>query len=257
MEISILTIFPEMVEPYFSYGMVRKAVDDGYIRVEALNIRDYAEGKHRVTDDKPYGGGCGMVMKPEPLASAIKAAKGQSQGAHVIHLTPQGRKFDQKKAQELSGYGKLIFVCGRYEGVDERIVDRYVDDEISIGDYVLTGGELAALVVMDAVIRLIPGVLGGGESAEKDSFSNNLLEHAHYTRPYCFEGDSVPDVLVSGNHASIDSWRHETSLIRTFMKRPDLLETNAMSVSDIKILKKYRDKLERLIDHHGCFGKKD
>jgi len=247
MDISILTIFPEMVEPYISFGMLRKAVDDGYIHVAAINIRDYASGKHRVTDDKPYGGGCGMVMKPEPLAASIKAAKERSPGARVIHMTPQGRRFDQSLARELAFQSGLIFVCGRYEGVDERIVENYIDEEISIGDYVLTGGEMAALVVTDAVIRLIPGVLGGQESAEKDSFSSNLLEHAHYTRPCCFEGECVPDVLISGNHARIESWRLETSLIRTFLKRPDLIEGNVFSNDETKVLERWRNKLDNLI----------
>lgn len=248
MDIIVLTIFPEMIEPYFSYGMIRKAVDEGYICTTAMNIRDYASGKHRVTDDKPYGGGCGMVMKPEPLAASIKAAKEQSPGARVIHMTPQGKRFDQNLSRELSAQSGLIFVCGRYEGVDERVVGNYIDDEISIGDYVLTGGELAALVVADAVIRLIPGVLGGEDSAQKDSFSGSLLEHAHYTRPCCFEGESVPEVLISGNHAKIESWRIETSLIRTFLKRPDLIEGNVLSKDETKILERWRNKLGNLIE---------
>lgn len=251
MDITVLTIFPEMVEPYFAYGMIRKAVDEGYIRVSAMNIRDYAEGKHRVTDDKPYGGGCGMVMKPEPLAASIQAAKKRCPDARVIHMTPQGRPFNQKIARELASMKGLVFVCGRYEGIDERVVTGYIDDEISIGDYVLTGGELAALVVTDAVIRLIPGVLGGEDSAEKDSFSDNLLEHAHYTRPACFEGEPVPDVLVSGNHAHIDAWRHETSLIRTFLKRPDLIEHTTLTRDQGKILERWRNRLDRLIEKIG------
>lgn len=247
MDITVLTIFPEMIEPYFSYGMIRKAVDEGYIRVAAVNIRDHAEGKHRVTDDKPYGGGCGMVMKPEPLAASIKAARERSPGACVIHMTPQGKPFDQNMARELSGMSGLVFVCGRYEGIDERVISGYVDEEISIGDYVLTGGELAALVVTDAVIRLIPGVLGGQESAQKDSFSGHLLEHAHYTRPCCFEGEVVPDVLISGNHARIESWRLETSLIRTFLKRPDLLEGVTFTKEEAKVLERWRGRLDVLI----------
>lgn len=249
MNLIVLTIFPEMVEPYFCYGMIRKAVEDGFIRVSALNIRDYAQGKHRVTDDKPYGGGCGMVMKPEPLAAAIVAAREQSPGAKVIHMTPQGRPFSQAVAHELSACEGLVFVCGRYEGIDERICQEYIDDEISIGDYVLTGGELAALVVTDAVIRLIPGVLGGEESAEKDSFESGLIEHAHYTRPCRFGENAVPDVLLSGNHAQIDQWRLETSLIRTFLKRPDLLETRSFSVMEKNILGNWCTKLQGMLDH--------
>lgn len=248
MNIIVLTIFPEMVEPYFSYGMIRKAVDDGFIRVSAINIRDHAQGKHRVTDDKPYGGGCGMVMKPEPLAGAIESARQQSPGARVIHMTPQGRPFTQAVAEELSACEGLIFVCGRYEGIDERICQICIDDDISIGDYVLTGGELGALVVTDAVIRLIPGVLGGEESAEKDSFTSGLIEHAHYTRPYEFQMQRVPDVLVSGNHAKIDEWRLEMSLIRTFLKRPDLLEQREFSPEEKSMLKRWSRKLNELAE---------
>ncbi|MBU1169815.1 MAG: tRNA (guanosine(37)-N1)-methyltransferase TrmD [Proteobacteria bacterium] len=251
MDVIVLTIFPEMVEPYFSYGMIRKAHEDGFIRVSAMNIRDYAQGKHRVTDDKPYGGGCGMVMKPEPLAAAIDSALQKSPGAKVVHMTPQGRPFNQAIAQELSLCDGLIFLCGRYEGIDERICQNYIDDEISIGDYVLTGGELGALVVADAVIRLIPGVLGGDDSAEKDSFAHGLLEHAQYTRPCEFDSMRVPDVLLSGNHALIDKWRLETSLIRTFLKRPDLLGIRSFSVEEKKILKNWYLKLEHIIQGDG------
>ena len=248
MDVVVLTIFPEMVEPYFSFGMIRKAVEEGLLRVSAMNIRDHASGKHKVTDDKPYGGGCGMVMKPEPLAASIKAALETCPGAKVIHVTPQGRPFNQSIAMELSAERGLVFVCGRYEGIDERICDEYIDDEISIGDYVLTGGELAALVITDAVIRHIPGVLGGEESAQKDSFSDGLLEHAHYTRPYLFEGRNVPDVLVSGNHAGIDAWRLETSLVRTMLKRPDLMEHRQLTPDETKILQRWRRTLDAMLD---------
>ncbi len=249
MDFTVLTIFPEMVEPYLQYGMFRKAAEEGYIRASAANIRDYASGRHRVTDDKPYGGGCGMVMKPEPLTAAIHAAKERCPGARVIHMTPQGRPFDQEMARNLSLCSGLVFVCGRYEGIDERVVAHAVDEEISIGDYVLTGGELAALVVMDAVIRLIPGVLGGEESAEKDSFTGRLLEHAHYTRPAVYHGESVPDILLSGNHAAIESWRLESSLVRTFLKRPDLMEDSVFSKEEARILTRWRDRLSRIIDN--------
>jgi tRNA (guanine37-N1)-methyltransferase len=247
MDVFVLTIFPEMVEPYVGFGMIRKAIDEGYARISAVNIRDYTTDKHQVTDDKLYGGGCGMVMKPEPLAAAIGASKAASPGATVIHLTPQGRPFTQDVAVELASRDGLIFVCGRYEGIDERICDEYIDEELSIGDYVLTGGELGALVVMDAVVRLIPGVLGGIESAEKDTFSSGLVEHAQYTRPYEFNGVTVPGVLVSGNHAKIDAWRLESSLIRTFLKRPDLLEHRVFSPDEKKILRNWSRKLDRLI----------
>lgn len=248
MDIIVLTIFPEMVEPYFSYGMIRKAVDDGFIRVSAINIRDHAQGKHRVTDDTPYGGGCGMVMKPEPLAGSIDSARQLSPGARVIYMTPQGRPFTQAVAEELAACEGLIFVCGRYEGIDERICQTRIDDEISIGDYVLTGGELGALVVTDAVIRLIPGVLGGEDSAENDSFTSGLIEHAHYTRPCEFESQRVPEVLLSGNHAKIDEWRLEMSLIRTFLKRPDLLGQRVFNPEERRLLKRWSQKLNELAE---------
>ena len=248
MDVQVLTIFPEMVEAYFAGGMIRKAVDDGLVSASAVNIRDFAAGKHRVTDDKLYGGGCGMVMKPEPLAGAISAAKKTCPDAKVVYLTPQGRSFNQAVAQELSGADGLIFVCGRYEGIDERVCEAFVDDEISIGDYVLTGGELPAMVVADAVVRLIPGVLGGEDSAEKETFSDGLVEHAQYTRPAEFNGQNVPDVLLSGNHAAIDRWRFETSLVRTFLKRPDLLENRPLTDTEKAVLRKWRMDIKKLIE---------
>ncbi len=247
MDFTVLTIFPEMVEAYFSEGMIRKAIDAEIVSAVAINIRDYANGKHRITDDKLYGGGCGMVMKPEPLAGAIDAVKKKKTGLRVVYLTPQGRPFDQAVAQELSETEGLIFVCGRYEGVDERICQQYIDDEISIGDYVLTGGELAAMVVVDAVVRLIPGVLGGEDSAEKETFAKGLVEHAQYTRPPSFNGLDVPAVLLSGNHAAIEQWRLETSLIRTFLKRPDLLKERVFRKEEKIILRKWCQKIEKII----------
>ncbi len=248
MNFQVLTIFPEMVEAYFSGGMIRKALEADLISASAINIRDFSIGKHRVTDDKLYGGGCGMVMKPEPLAGSISAAKKNCPGARVVYLTPQGRPFNQTVAQELSGTDGLIFVCGRYEGIDERVCESFVDDEISIGDYVLTGGELPALVVADAVVRLIPGVLGGEESAEKETFSEGLVEHAHYTRPAEYNSQRVPDVLLSGNHAAIERWRHESSLVRTFLKRPDLLEARDLTGIEKAVLRKWREDIKKLIE---------
>ena len=194
MKFCVLTIFPEMFEAFAGYGIMRRAVQSGRIGLEAVNIRDFAEGRHKVTDDRPFGGGSGMVMKPEPLAQAIQAAKTRQPGDPVVLLSPQGRRFDQKAARQFAGRQGMIFICGRYEGLDERICETYVDEELSIGDYVLTGGELAAMVVMDAVIRHIPGVLGAEDAAECDSFSGSRLEHAHYTRPRVFEEQVVPDV---------------------------------------------------------------
>jgi len=254
MDFIVLTIFPEMFVPFIEYGIVRKAVEQKNISVKAVNIREFAEGRHRVTDDRPYGGGCGMVMKPEPVAYAIKAAKKENQDLKTILLTPQGKTFNQNIAREFALFNGLIFVCGRYEGVDERICHDFIDYEISIGDYVLTGGDTAAMVIIDAVTRLIPGVLGGAESAQKDSFSDNLLEHAHYTRPRDFQDSGVPDVLLSGNHKEIEKWRHETSLIRTFLKRPDLLKNRQLSSSEVEILRRWCIDIEKIIRSQSLHG---
>lgn len=249
-----LTIFPEMFNPFREHGIIRRAIEQNKIRVSALDIRNFAQGKHRVTDDRPYGGGCGMVMKPEPLAAAIRAATKNAPSSKKILLTPQGRRFDSNVAQELTLSDGLILICGRYEGIDERICLDFIDDEISIGDYVLTGGELAAMVVIDAVTRLIPGILGGKESAEKDSFSDSVLKYAQYTRPRSFEGHDVPEILLSGDHKNIENWRLETSLIRTFLKRPDLLENRALSKQEIEILKKWCVDIEKIIHNQSLYG---
>jgi len=247
MKFTVLTIFPELVAAMRAHGILRRAVQRGQIDICAIDIREFAAGRHRVTDDRPYGGGCGMVMKPEPLAAAIRFARGRMPGASVVHLTPQGRPFCQAAAWDLALRGGLILVCGRYEGIDERVCSDFIDEEISIGDYVLTGGELPALVVIDAVARLIPGVLGGESSAVKDSFHESLLEHGHYTRPRVFEGHAVPDVLLSGNHREIEKWRREASLVRTFLKRPDLLMHRALSPAEVEILQKWRSDIEKII----------
>ncbi len=247
MKLSVLTIFPELFDRFWDHGIIRRAVTGGRIVPATLNIRDYACGKHKMTDDRPYGGGCGMVMKPEPLAGALKAAGTQALSSKTILLSPQGRTFDQQIALELAKEKNLIFICGRYEGVDERIYNRFVDLEISIGDFVLTGGEIAAMVVIDAVTRLIPGVLGNEDSAGNDSFSDDLLEYAHYTRPRVFEGEAVPDVLLSGNHSEIEKWRAETALIRTFLKRRDLLEAREIGKAEVEILERWRADIENII----------
>ena len=249
-----LTIFPEMFNPFWEHGIIRRAIDRNKIRASAIDIRNFAEGKHRVTDDRPFGGGCGMVMKPEPLAAAIRAATQKAPLSKKILLTPQGRRFDSSVAHELSLSEGLILICGRYEGVDERICHDFIDDEISIGDYVLTGGELAAMVIIDAVTRLIPGILGGMESAEKDSFSSSILKYAQYTRPRSFEGHDVPEILLSGDHKKIENWRLETSLIRTFLKRPDLFENRAFSKREIEILKKWCVDIEKIIHNQSLYG---
>jgi len=247
MHFLVLTIFPEIFKSFWEHGIVRRALLQKQIEASVLDIRDFAAGRHRVTDDRPYGGGCGMVMKPEPLAAAIRAAMKAAPAARRVLLTPQGRVFDQLTARALAANKGLILICGRYEGIDDRIGEGLVDDEISIGDYVLTGGEVAAMVVMDAVTRLIPGVLGGSQSAAKDSFADNLLEHAHFTRPENFGGEAVPEVLLSGNHKAIEKWRLESALIRTFLKRRDLLKKRSLSETELEILVKWCRDIEEII----------
>ena len=231
----ILTIFPDMVAAPLRESIIGKAIDRKVIEVRVINIRDFAAGPHHATDDRPFGGGSGMVMKPEPLAAAIRSARAVDPPARVILLSPQGRIFKQEVARELSQMRHICLVCGRYEGVDERI-RRYVDDEISVGDYILTGGELAALVVLDTVARLVSGVLGCSESIAEESFVAGLLEYPHYTRPEVFEGHRVPEILLSGNHGAIRRWRRQQSLLRTWQRRPDLLEQDEFSSEDRQLL---------------------
>ena len=250
MNFVVLTIFPEMFDPFWGHGIIRKALAHKKIFASTLNIRDYAADRHQVTDDKPYGGGSGMVMKPEPLAGAIQAATQKVPAAATVLLTPQGRSFNQNMAEELASSDGLVLICGRYEGVDERICHDLIDYEISIGDYVLTGGELAAMIIVDAVTRLIPGALGGEGAAENDSFSNGLLEHAHYTRPRLFEGREVPEVLLSGHHQEIEKWRLESSLMRTLLKRSDLLQQKNLNRQEIEILDKWRREINKILELH-------
>ncbi len=251
MKFSILTIFPDMFTGFLEHGIVRRAIDRGMINTDVLDIRNHAAGRHRVTDDRPYGGGDGMVMKPEPLAGAIRQAMDGDPDALTVHLTPQGRAFDQETARMLSETDHLVLICGRYEGIDERICQTLVDRELSIGDYVLTGGELAAMVVVDAVTRLLPGALGGDTSAETDSFSDQLLAHAQYTRPRVFENQAVPEVLLSGNHGEIESWRRKSALIRTLLKRPDLLDGYLLTKEERDLCRQWQDRLNRLIENQG------
>ncbi len=253
MKFTVLTLFPELFEPFREHSIIRQAILKGRIETAVLNIRDFAGGRRRVVDDRPYGGGCGMVMKPEPLLRAVRAAKKNAPDAVTILLSPQGRRFDQDMARALSKTAELILACGRYEGVDERAVHD-VDMEISIGDYVLTGGELGAMVIIDAVTRLIPGVLGGAESAEKDSFSSGLLEHAQYTRPPAFEDMRVPEVLLSGHHGEIDKWRLTSALIRTLIRRPDLLDDRALSAAERDILVEWKRNIERILSARPVCG---
>jgi len=252
MQFTVLTIFPEMFSALLvGGGIVKRAIERQHISVETLNIRDFAKDRHRVVDDRPYGGGCGMVMKPEPLAEAIRQAKKKDPEAYTLLLTPQGRIFNQSVARELAQCGGVIMVCGRYEGVDERVREHLVDDELSIGDYVLTGGELAAMVVIDTVSRLIPGTLGNEDSAQDDSFSTGLLEYPQYTRPRSFEGANVPEVLLSGDHGAIREWRRQASLVRTILNRPDLLMEQPLTRDDIEFMRKLRQDIKTIIGKHS------
>ncbi|WP_080846468.1 tRNA (guanosine(37)-N1)-methyltransferase TrmD [Cytobacillus gottheilii] len=230
MKIDVLTLFPEMFEGVFGHSILKKAAEQKAAQYNVVNFREYADNKHKTVDDYPYGGGAGMVLKPQPIFDAVEDVKSSSEAKpRVVLLCPQGERYNQKKAEELAAEEHLIFICGHYEGYDERIREHIVTDEISIGDFVLTGGELGAMVIIDSVVRLLPGVLGNEESHQKDSFSTGMLEHPHYTRPADFRGLKVPDVLVSGNHAHIEEWRVKQSLKRTYTRRPDLLEDLELS----------------------------
>jgi tRNA (guanine37-N1)-methyltransferase len=238
MEFDVFTLLPEVFPPYLNSSILNRARLRGLIDIRVHNIRDWATTKHHVTDEEPYGGGGGMVMKVEPVFAAVESVLGPSAGCPVILLTPQGRVFNQKIAQELVKNPRLALICGRYEGVDERIREHLVTDEISIGDYVLTGGELPALILIDALSRLLPGVLGDPTGAMDDSHAAGLLEYPHYTRPPEYRGWGVPEILLSGDHAKIEKWRREQSLLRTLKRRPDLLETAPLSEKDREVLKK-------------------
>jgi len=243
MTFDVLTLFPAMFDSPFAGSILGKAVDRGLIKITAHNLRDWAEGRHKVTDDAPYGGGDGMVMKPEPVARALADLRRQAPKAKALLMTPQGTPFTQRVARELSGEDGLIFVCGRYEGFDERIRSM-VDAEFSLGDFVLTGGELASMVMIDAVARLLPEVLGSVGSAEADSFVDGLLEYPHYTRPVEFAGERVPDVLLSGNHGEIARWRRRQQLRRTLERRPDLLQSAPLNEEDRRFLEVLRRELQ-------------
>jgi len=239
----VLTIFPEMLESPLNFSLIKKAREKGLINIYSHNIRNWAQDKHKMTDDAPFGGGCGMVMKIEPVDRAVKEIKKISANdSCVILMSPQGETFNQKIAAELAEKKQIIIICGRYEGVDERIRTSLADREISLGDYVLTGGELSALVLIDAVSRLVPGVLGNSESTESESFASGLLEYPQYTRPAHYNGLGVPDVLVSGNHAEIELWRRRESLRRTYQRRPDLLKKIKLSATDKKILEQIKNE---------------
>jgi tRNA (guanine37-N1)-methyltransferase len=243
MRIDILTLFPEFFDSPLNQSMLRRAQVLGRVSFRVLNLRDYAHDRHKVADDRPFGGGPGMVMKPEPLVTAIRRLREEDPDVRVIFLSPSGRLFDQATAVELAEAASLVLICGHYEGVDDR-VRRFIDDEISIGDFVLTGGEIPALVVVDAVTRLIPGVLGNEAATEEESFQTGLLEYPHYTRPRDFEGLTVPEVLLSGDHARIARWRREQALKATLALRPDLLAKAPLSPED-------RDFLATLAEDSG------
>lgn len=238
MKFDILTIFPGLLESPLNESILRRAQEQGHVKIKVTNIRDFATDKHTMTDDRPFGGGEGMVMKPEPLAAALQSCTDGKLDHRVVLLSPQGRTFSQKIAAELATESRITLVCGRYEGVDERFCKRFVTDELSLGDYILTGGELGALVIVDAVTRLLPGVLGCAASAENDTFSRNLLKHPQYTRPREFEGENVPEELLSGDHQRIERYRFLASVQRTLARRPELIAHEHFSKKEIALLKK-------------------
>ena len=237
MRITVVTIFPEMFPAFLDEGMVRVAREKGVLAVEVVNLRDFTKDRHRSTDDAPFGGGVGMVMLPEPLFRAVEAVEPDRSKRHVVLGTPQGRPFRQADATRLAGLSHVVILCGRYKGVDERVAEQLVDEELSLGDFVLSGGEPFALCVVDAVARLLPGVLGDFDSAESDSFHSGLLDCAYYTRPAEFAGHRVPDVLLSGDHGKIARWRRENALSRTFARRPDLLAAADLDAADRKFIR--------------------
>jgi tRNA (guanine37-N1)-methyltransferase len=244
LEVEILTLFPRMCAGYLAESILGKAQEAGLLRVAVTDVREYAAGRHRVADDAPYGGGAGMVMKPEPLVAAIEAARERLPGARVVLASPRGARFDQAAARALAEHGRLVVACGRYEGVDERVVAA-VDTELSLGDFVLTGGELAALCIVDAAARLVPGVLGNEASAGSESFAGGaaLLEHPHYTRPPEFRGMKVPEVLLSGDHRRIERWRRREALRATRERRPDLFARVPLTEDDLRLLEAGDDEL--------------
>ena len=239
MNFYVLTLFPEMIENGLNHSIIKKALEKEIISINTIDIRDFSENKHKQVDDYAYGGGAGMLMKPEPIFKAFLYAKDKikKDNTKVLYMTPQGKPFNQKMAQEFSKETDLIILCGHYEGIDERVIEEIVTDEISIGDFVLTGGEIPAMAIIDSISRLIPNVLGKEESFINESFSENLLEYPNYTRPFCFNGKEVPDVLISGNHKKILDWKREQSLIRTYKKRPDLLKNANLTEKEKNFLK--------------------
>ncbi|MEJ2689330.1 MAG: tRNA (guanosine(37)-N1)-methyltransferase TrmD [Deltaproteobacteria bacterium] len=251
MRFDILTIFPQLLSSPLQEGIIRRAIESGRVSIGIENIRDYALDRHAMTDDRPFGGGEGMVMKPEPLAAAIRSVKQRFGTGRVILLSPQGQRYEQGVVRHLATEEHLILICGRYEGIDERIRATLVDEEISIGDFILTGGELAAMVVVDSVVRMLPGVLGCADSAANDTFSHGRLKHPQYTRPRNFEGFEVPEVLLSGDHAAVAQWRLLASVTQTLANRPDLLDPEQFSREERRLLRKHGlwSKIERAAEN--------
>lgn len=245
MRFDVISLFPEFVSTVVRYGVTGRAVEQKLLRLECWNPRDFTRDRHQTVDDRPYGGGPGMVMLAEPLSRCIEAARAETPDSKVILLSPQGRLINQQAVRALAQRRGMILVAGRYEGVDERFIEAMVDEEWSIGDYVLSGGELAAMVLMDAVARMLPGVLGDAESAEQDSFMQGLLDCPHYTRPENWRDRAVPQVLLSGNHAAIARWRRQQALGRTWERRPELINEQELSASDRRLLEEYRIERER------------
>jgi len=241
LDIRVLTIFPRIFDSFLTYGNPARAAEAGLLKVETVDLRDFTEDRHRSTDDYPYGGGTGMVMRPEPIVRGLRHTKELLPDPRVILMTPQGRLFDQATAEELAALNHMVMVCGRYEGLDER-VRSFVDDEISVGDYILSGGETGAMVVIDTVSRLIPGVLGADSHIEGESFYEGLLEYPQYTRPRVFEGVEVPAILLEGHHQKIRRWRKKQALARTLARRPDLLEDRALDAEEEELLEEIRSE---------------
>jgi len=245
MNIEVVTLFPDMVQSLGHYGVTGKAIERGLVQLSTWNPRDYAHDNHRTVDDKSYGGGPGMVMMVQPLRDAIQAARqATDENTKVIYLSPQGRRLDQSGVKEFATRDNLILVAGRYEGIDERLIDSDIDEEVSIGDYVISGGELAAMIVVDAIVRLLPGALGDEASAQQDSFMDGLLDHPHYTRPEDVDGLKVPDVLMSGDHQAIARWRQKQALGRTWLRRPDLLEQLTLTNDERELLEEFKREHE-------------
>ncbi len=245
MRFEVFTLFPQVFDPYINSSILQRAQENHLLEIALHNIRDWTHDRHNVTDDTPYGGGGGMVMKAPPIFEAIESVLGSPPECPLILMTPQGRPFTSAVAQELAGFPRLALLCGRYEGVDERVREHLVTDQISVGDYVLTGGELPAMIIIDAVTRFLPGALGDPTGAMDDSFASGLLEYPHYTRPEEFRGWGVPDVLLSGNHAEINRWRRNQALIRTYLHRPDLLEKVELTKEDQKVLANFITTLKQ------------